>query len=319
MRKIKLLGKVLLLLALLFLVLPYLIPSPANKYKTPSQAISANPRLFTGEIVDVEGESIYVEDLNSQSDNVITFIHGFGGSSFTWRDNKQFFVDKGYRVVTLDLPGFGLSSVGFDANYSHRAQATVVKNVLTKLGINKTVLVGHSMGANIALHFAQTNPEIIEKLVIVDGMIVESSSSNLFSGLINLDPLRRWGSLMLSWFYTQDTFSNTLKSAYFDPVKVTENTLLGYYLPLDIEGWQDALLGITRDGSNNAIPEPLSTINIPTLILWGGNDSWIPITQGKLLQEKISKSTFIEIPNSGHLPMEENSQKFNSSLWDFIK
>jgi len=319
MKKIKQLGKVLMLFMVLFLVLPYLIPAPVNKYKTTGLAILANPRLFPGEIIDVEGQSIYVEDLNTQSDNVVTFIHGFGGSSFTWRDNKQFFVDRGYRVVLIDLPGFGLSNVGFGANYSHAQQATVVKNVLLKLGIEKTDLIGHSMGSNIAIHFAQNNPEMVKRLVIVDGSVVENSSSNFFSSLINQDPLRRWGNLMLSWLYTKDTFSNTLKSAYFDPVKMTEDTLKGYYLPLEIEGWQDALLGITRDASNNVIPKSLSTVNIPTSIIWGSNDSWIPKSQGELLQQKISNSSFVLISNSGHLPMEENPQEFNSSLLELIK
>ena len=78
------------------------------------------------------------------------------------------------------------------------------------------------------------------------------------------------------------------------------------------------MLGITRDGNKNALSKPLYDLKIPTLIIWGKEDLWIPISQGKDLKQKIKGSQFKEVSNSGHLPMEENPVEFNNSLLTFI-
>jgi pimeloyl-ACP methyl ester carboxylesterase len=311
--------KTLFFIIIILLILPYIINLPESKYKTGADIVSEFPQIYSGKFIDYEGKKIYVEDLNQNSNKVITFIHGFGGSSFTWRDNKQFFADNNYRVVLIDLPGFGLSSAKFENDYSHPAQAKAVKAVLDNLGIKKTDLVGHSMGANIATHLIQNYPEIFAKFIIVDGSIIENSNSNPLTSVLNFEPVRKLGDLALNTFYTKGNFTNTLKSAYGTDNTMTDNTINGYYMPLQINGWQDSLVGIIRDSNNNAIPKPLTELNIPTLIIWGSKDSWIPLEQGKSLQQKIKSSLFKEIQNTGHLSMEEKPLEFNNLVWEFIK
>jgi pimeloyl-ACP methyl ester carboxylesterase len=160
---------------------------------------------------------------------------------------------------------------------------------------------------------------MVNKLILVDAAIVESSNNNILLNIINFDPIRRWGNIFLSSFYTKETFSNTLKSAFYDKDEVTDNTIDGYYLPLEIDDWQDSLLGISRDSNNNVLSEPLSKLDKPTLIIWGSNDSWVPIDNGKALQNKIMNSMFVEISNSGHLPMEDNPKEFNNTVLEFVR
>jgi pimeloyl-ACP methyl ester carboxylesterase len=176
------------------------------------------------------------------------------------------------------------------------------------------------MGGNIIIYFAMNYPEMVEKLIIVDGAINNKNGNGnaIVSLALNNDLIKRWGVIGLSTYFTKENFGKSLKSAYFYPEKVTETDLNNYYLPLETNGWQDSLLAISRDGIKNTLPKELSLINNKTLIIWGRNDPWISIDEGKKLNQEIVGSKFIEIPNSGHLPMEEGSDVFNASLEKFL-
>jgi pimeloyl-ACP methyl ester carboxylesterase len=319
MKIFKIIGIILLVLLLVLLILPYVIPVPASKYSDANAALQANSQDFKGKFLQIAGKQVYVEDFNSQSPKVITFIHGFGGSTFSWRGNKDFFVNQGYRVIALDLPGFGLSATGFTENYSHPVQAEALKQILNSLGITKTDIVAHSMGANVALHFVQSYPALVNKLVLVDGAVVTKQSANPLLGSLNLDPIRRWGKLLLAWYFDEANFGKFLKSAFVAPDLVTAKTVAGYYLPSQITDWQDRLLAITRDSGPNALKKPLSELNVPTFIVWGAQDPWINPSEGASLQSQIKSSELIEIQNAGHLPFEEQPELFNEAVLTFLK
>ncbi len=314
----KKLTKVLVILLVLISILtlpPLVIQVPDAEYNTPQQANSSIPEY--GKYVTVNNVMLYVEDLNSESDKVITFIHGFGGSTYSWRENKQFFADNGYRVVAIDLKGFGLSQKGIDLDYSHVSQAETVKEVLNYLLINKTVVVGHSMGGNVATIFTQNYPDMVSNLVLVDAAVNDIPTSSI-SKLAGVFPVKDWLKIIINGYITKDRFKSFLESAYVNLSVVTDTVVDNYYLPLRIQGWQDSLIGMVRDGSNSAIPYSLSTIQTPTLILWGDMDPWVNISKGTDLNAKIPNSAFIKIENAGHLPMEENPSTFNSTVLQYL-
>ncbi|MCJ7576320.1 MAG: hypothetical protein MUO80_06605, partial [Dehalococcoidia bacterium] len=104
-RALRILSYVVLAVLLLICVLPYLIP-----LGEPQAAISPEELVSEhGRFLDIDGASVYVEEQNPESGQAtIVLIHGFGGSSFSWRHNAPFFAAQGYRVVSLDMKGFGL-------------------------------------------------------------------------------------------------------------------------------------------------------------------------------------------------------------------
>jgi len=119
-RTVRILSYVVLPFVLLVCVLPYLIPVGQTQPDiSPDDLVGEH-----GRFLDVDGVRIYVEDQNPQSSQAtLVFIHGFGGSTFSWRHNAPFFHAQGYRVVSLDMKGFGLSHKDFASDYSHPAQA----------------------------------------------------------------------------------------------------------------------------------------------------------------------------------------------------
>ena len=167
-RALRILSYVVLAFLFLVCVLPYLIP-----LGEPQADISADELVSEhGRFLDVDGVGIYVEEQNPESGQAtIVFIHGLGGSTFSWRHNAPFFAAQGYRVVSLDMKGFGLSYKDFASDYSHPAQARLLGEVLARLGIDQAYFVGHSMGTSVMLHFAHLYPEKVLGLISVDGAV----------------------------------------------------------------------------------------------------------------------------------------------------
>ena len=138
-RALRIASYVILALALVVCVLPCLIPLGQTRPETsPDDLVGQH-----GRFLDIDRVPIYVEEQRPQSPQAtLVFIHGFGGSTFSWRHNAPFFVAQGYRVVSLDMKGFGLSQKDFTSDYSPPAQARLLAEILARLGIERAYLVG---------------------------------------------------------------------------------------------------------------------------------------------------------------------------------
>jgi pimeloyl-ACP methyl ester carboxylesterase len=91
-----------LLLILLVFIVPYLISLDPDNTQPPHHDLVSQ----YGRFLDIDGMAIYVEERNAgSSQQAIVFLHGFGGSTFSWRENAPCFAAQGYRVVSLDLKG----------------------------------------------------------------------------------------------------------------------------------------------------------------------------------------------------------------------
>jgi pimeloyl-ACP methyl ester carboxylesterase len=305
-------------LGLLFVLcgLPYLIPLPAQPDFSADQLAGPDGRFVT-----VRGTRTWVQTAGPATGPAVILIHGFGGSTFSWRYTLPALAQVGDYAVALDLKGFGLADKTFDADYSHAAQADLVAQVMDALRIQKATVIGHSMGGSVAVHFARQYPDRVEKLVLVDAAVFESGGGNAaVADLLSVPPLRRWAQLAVRLYATPARSADMLKSAYFNPAFATPDILAGYLVPQQVKGWELALLGIMRDGSKNGLAA--STLNrhsVPTLILWGQSDTWIPLSAGEKLHADIQGSELVVFPQAGHLPMEEQAAAFNARLIEFLR
>ncbi|MGQ9545718.1 MAG: alpha/beta fold hydrolase [Dehalococcoidia bacterium] len=305
-------------LAFLFIVcvVPYLIPLGATQAQmSPDELVSEH-----GRFVDIDGVRIYVEEQNPQSQRAtIVFIHGFGGSTFSWRYNVPFFAGEGYRVVSLDMKGFGLSHKDFESDYSHVAQARLLAEVLAETTVEQAYLVGHSMGTSVMLHFAHLYPEKVLGLVSAAGAInVNRSYIDPFAWL-HFGPLRRAGEVFLTRYVTKQRIGQILSSAYLRQDIMTAEVIDGYFNRLTIGQWAYSLLAMTRDMSKNTIDFPLEDVAFPTLILWGENDSWVKRRSIDQWRNRFPAAEFHAIPEAGHLLMEEKPDLFNGMVLAFLR
>lgn len=308
---------IVLLVVVFLLVGPYLIPLPEQP-DLKAEALAPG----TGHFITANGVKTYIQDLGPRDGPAVILIHGFGGSTFSWRETLPALASAGYRAIALDLKGFGLSDKRFDEDYSHPSQAAFVANVMDDLGVEKATIAGHSMGGSVMTHFASLYPARVENLVFVDGSVNTSQGSigsRLISALIRFPPAREWSRFAMRWLLNEDAIADRLRTAYFDPDFVTAEIEDGYLAPQRIKDWELALLGIVRDSADNLLEQPLDLlINVPTLIVWGEQDTWVPVERGTGLRESIAGAELYIVPASGHLPMEEQAELFNERLLEFL-
>lgn len=304
------------------LIGPYLIPLPAQPDRAPEAIAPPDGRFLT-----VSGLSVFMQEAGPVDGPPVILVHGFGGSTFNWRYTLPALAEAGYRAVALDLKGFGLSGKSFDEDYSHAAQADFVAEVMTALDIQSATLVGHSLGGNVIAHLALQYPERVLGLVFAAGAVIaESDARGSVVGrpvsvgmLAEVPPFRRWGQILLRSVLVPERVTATLKSAYYNPAFATPEVIEGALRPQQVRDWDLALLGIMRDSGRNALPEPLSAITAPTLIVWGENDTWVPLERGQQLRAALPQAQWVMIPQAGHLLMEEQAEAFNSALIEFMR
>jgi pimeloyl-ACP methyl ester carboxylesterase len=308
--------RVLIVLLLIVLIVPFLIPLSDNGVDAASLT-----RGDDGRYIRVDGLQIYVVERGPADGPPIVLLHGFGGSTFSWRYLFEPLVTAGYHVVAFDIPPFGFSDKRSDHDYSQFADADLTAHVMDALGVQKAVMVGHSMGGNIIAYFALRYPERVEKLVFVDAAIgLLTGVSPIISSIISFAPVSRWAQIGVRSYFTEDRFAGVLKSAYYDPRFVTQDVLDGYDAPLKISAWDTGLLAFVRSnaGGNTLRMEDLATVNIPSWIAWGANDTWIPLSVGQQLSQTLPNTSLKTYPNVGHMTMEEVSDTFNGNLLQFL-
>jgi pimeloyl-ACP methyl ester carboxylesterase len=200
---------------------------------------------------------------------------------------------------------------------------------MTAAGIERAVLVGHSLGGSVIGHFALRHPERVQALVFVDGALRGPEAGQGRGGpvlgippwlgaLADFGPFQRWGQLALLHFATRERMAEVQRSAYYRKDLVTAAVVEGYLKVQKIKGWELALLGVLRDSGRNALPQPASAIAAPALVVWGEHDPWIPLGSGEALRQALPGAGWVVIPEAGHLPMEEAPAAFNRALLDFL-
>ncbi len=308
---------------LLVLVGPYLIPLPAQPDLAPEALAPAD-----GRFLEAAGTRTFIQEAGPAAGPAVVLVHGFGGLTYSWRATVPALAAAGYRVLALDLPGFGLSDKRFTWDYTHPAQADFVAAVMTAVGIDRAVLVGHSLGGSVIAHVAQRHPERVAALVFVDGAVRTPDAARgggvfglppLAGALAEFPPLQRWGQLALRVFVSRERMAALQLSAYALKDVVTPEVEEGYLKVLRIKDWDLALLGVVRDSGGNTLAEPLATITAPTLVVWGERDPWIPLEAGQALHAGLPQSQLAVIPAVGHLPMEEAPEAFNATVLAFLE
>lgn len=270
-----------------------------------------------------DGTRTWIQEAGRPDDPAVLLLHGFGGSTFSWRLTLPALADAGYRAVALDLRGFGLSDKDGGADHSHRAQARFVAALMDELAIDHAVIVGHSMGGNVAAHLALDAPDRVRALVLVDaatGPATTGGGGPLAGVLLTIPPVERWARHAVRAIATPERVAEALRSAYLEPDRVaTPEVIAGYLVPQRLPDWDVALLAIVRDGGSNDLGERFLDIIAPTLVIWGEQDSWIPLASGEAIHAALPTSGLQVIPNSGHLPFEEQPDAFMAALLPFLE
>ncbi len=255
---------------------------------------------YPGEYRIVEGVRLRLRDTGPREAPALILLHGFGASLETWEPWARA-LSADYRVIRIDLPGFGLTGPDPSGDYSDARAIKVLVGLMDQLGIDRASLVGNSLGGRIAWNFAAQHPERLTRLVLV-------SPDGFASPGFEYDRAPKTPLVMkvLPYVAPRGLLKANLAAGYGRPETLSEATLTRYRDMLVAPGVRRAILARMEQVILKEPGPTLSRITAPTLLLWGEKDGMIPISNAADYQRYLPDATLLRLPGLGHLPFEEN-------------
>lgn len=244
----------------------------------------------------------------------LLLLHGTFSSLHTFNEwNKH--LKKHYRVIRLDLMGFGLTGANETGDYSANNHCRVLKRFLQILKIERCHVAGNSLGGLLAWEFTVRNPQMVDKLVLIDAAgFMEEENLPLPFRLARAPLAGR----VIKYVVRKELLKQFVKQVYFNQEKVTEQLINRYYDLFTRDGNTDAFLNLANQPYNDS-SENLKTIQNPTLIMWGREDVWIPVHNARRFHQLIKNSILKIYPEVGHVPMEEIPEETALDLIEFLE
>lgn len=270
--------------------------------------------------VKVGDLDIHYTDEGPADGPVVVMLHGFGGWAFTWRHQREALAAAGYRVLTVDLLGYGASARPARAQYSTRDQAEVVLGAVRALGVERADWVGHSFGGRVAMQIAIIAPERVRALVALapeafarerPGVAAVLKIPALGHAVAYASTRRMWVAPFLRWSTGR---RDAAAHAWITPAVVD-----GYAAPIRIKGtvrgqvWQGRS---PKDGAE-PVPDNLPRVTAPALLIWGEDDPVFPVDDGRRLA-RILPNAALRVLACGHMPHEERPADVNEAILSFL-
>lgn len=242
----------------------------------------------------------------------VLFIHGIGQSLYTWRNNLDFFARNGFRVIAVDLPGFGYSGHP-NIYYTAEEYALVTESFIDALNLKRVNIVACSGGGIIALCFAAVNPKRTGKLVLI------SPGGPNANYPFSMKFLSTWlGGTVSKFYISESAIRNALHSMFFDATLANEEVTEGYYAPFRNKNARETLSMCMTHFDDEYTRSLLKGIKSETLIFHGTEDKLHGEKSVNSYASVIPKASLIRIRNCGHLLHEEKPAKFNEEAQKFL-
>ncbi len=258
----------------------------------------------------VKGQFVHYRDEGPKTDPTpLVLIHGTAASLHTWQGwAGDLHARK--RVITFDLPGFGLTGP-FTGEYprdDYRADnlARFTLDFLDALHVPRFAVGGNSLGGEVAWRVAAMMPARVDRLILVDATGYAFVPEHIPVGfqVARIPVFNR-----VSEFLTPRTVvEESVRDVYGDPSRVTDVLVDRYFELLTREGNRRALDLRLQQIDTDLAPERIKTLKLPTLILWGARDRLVPPANAQHFHADIAGSQLVVFPGLGHVPQEEDAQ-----------
>lgn len=262
--------------------------------------------------IEVLGVRLHVRDTGPPGAPALLMLHGFGASLHTWEALAPR-LEPRFRVIRLDLPGFGLTGTDPADDYTDDRVIAVLATLLDRLGVARATVLGSSMGGRIAWRFAAARPERVAKLVLLapDGFASLGRDYETPSRV-------PWMMRLLPYSTPRFLLRKATAPAYADPAMLTDALVDRYRDLLLAPGVRRAILHRIEQA---VLPRPepiLATIRMPVLLVWGERDRAIPVGHAADYQRNLPQAKLLVMPGVGHVPMEEAPQPLAEALERFL-
>lgn len=289
--------------------------------------VRALGRLATGlkeDVISVNGYDVHFLEGGNPRKGTILFLHGFSDNKYSVSMSAGSLVSD-YRIISIDLPGFGDSDKPYKEKYSIEHFSGWVWEFIKRKNLNNIHIMGNSLGGAIAADLASDHPEKFASCVLIDAagvmgekpvgvykMIQEGknvfavSNMNEFNQFLHtvFEKMPPLPFLIKHYRYRKFMANRDWYNRLMDDLS---NGILTS--PVNLDDFDRSLL------MNNKI----KTIRVPSLILWGEKDQLFPPEIGRLYHELLPGSEFVIMHNTGHVPQIERPGEFASIVRNFME
>ena len=262
--------------------------------------------------IELDGLKVHYKETGPQGAPALLLLHGFGSSLQAW-DDWSVKLEQKYRVIRLDLPGFGLTGASPDHDYSEEKDLAILTRFADKLGLDKFSVIGHSMGGKMAWSLAAAQPDRVQALVL---MAPDGFPETKDIGTKPYEVPAIMG--LIKYVLPKYLVRKSIEPAFAEADALNDALVNRYFDMLRAPGVRGAIL----ERSNQTIytdPVPrLKAIKAPTLLIWGEQDQMIPSTNAQSYANVLSNSTTVLVPKLGHLLQEEQPEKGLAAVMQFL-
>jgi pimeloyl-ACP methyl ester carboxylesterase len=329
LRILKVITLVLLVMIIVILVVFMRLDMPIDRLE--DAYFTDHSAYLEAEISDLNGNPLTIKThyqiSGNDDDPVVVLLHGAFSSSHTfipWADRLN---EAGYRVLTIDLPYHGLSGGFHDQTTSLRRSAAVVKAVIDHLEIDNVAIGGNSMGGGVSWYFtseyAGKDSFSVSHLILIDAVHPAMSYED---GRDQLPDIMR--TKIVSGIVSQMTprflLGYVLDGVYGSDQEPDSKTVTRYYELLRRPGNRQSILRNTQEEEEGMSDAErlvrVKEMRIPSLVLWGEEDTWIPLEYADAFKESLdlADENVIVYSGLGHVPMEEDPLRTVRDLITFL-
>lgn len=265
-----------------------------------------------------DGTNAHYRDQGARDGLPIILLHGTPSNLYTWEGWVEP-LGKKYRIITVDLPGHGLTGRTPGDNYTFDAFEMFIDNFTRAIQVEQFVLGGNSLGGELATRYALHQPSRVKALILVDagGVHVPDLKQRLPLGLkIARTPILKYG---LLWFTPRSLVAEGYRNSYGDPKKVTDEQIDRYWRMIRHKGNRVALLKRYALPTYAPLNDRLGRIAVPTLVMWGKEDKLEPLAVGEAYAAGIVGAQTAYFDGIGHVPQEEAPEASAEAVMSFLK
>ena len=269
----------------------------------------------------LKGQLVHYRDEGPRNDPApLVLVHGTAASLHTW-EGWVGALRGTHRVITFDLPGFGLTGpfAGQYArdDYHGDTLARFTLDLMDRLHVARFAIGGNSLGGEVAWRVASLAPGRVDKLVLVDASGYAFTPDHLPAGflLARTPVLNRVGEYLTPRAVVEDS----VRDVYADPSKVTGPLVDRYFEMLLREGNRRALnLRMNQLDAGRDVAR-LAQLHVPTLVVWGDRDRLIPPASAQQFAHDIPGASLVLLKDLGHVPQEEDPARSVAPVRAFLE
>ena len=246
------------------------------------------------------GVNVHLRDEGDPDAPPIVLVHGHTEDLHAWNHIVKNLVES-FRVIRFDLRRHGLTGPAPDNDYRIENYVSDLSMVVDHIGIDRFVLVGHSMGGRISARYTLEKPERVNNLVLVSASGAPAKEDR--SPPMALRAMKNpFGRFLIRRIWSRSMAKKSLEDMVFDGSSITDEEIDRMWDFSIYPGNMDAMFQEFRETWAAFDPADIKEITTNTLLIWGKEDSICPESMGIWYDSHLPNSTMVVIPNIGHNP-----------------